>query len=69
MTIERTTVAREIPINRSAAMSLLRSSTFSTMMQSRNTELATMVMIPMARWNRLTTWNVRDVSTAMSRDL
>jgi hypothetical protein len=55
MTIERTTVAREIPISRSAAMSRRRSSTFSTMMQSRNTELATMVMIPIARWKRLTT--------------
>jgi len=38
------------------------------MMHKRNRELATIVMTPIARWNRLTTWKVRDVSTAMSRD-
>jgi len=33
------------------------------MIHSRKRELATIVMTPIARWNRLTTWNVRDVST------
>jgi hypothetical protein len=58
----------EIPNSRSAAMSRRRSSTLSNMMQSRKIALATIVITPIARWKRLTTRNVRDVSTAMSRD-
>ena len=38
------------------------------MMQSRNVALATIVIMPIARWNRLTTRNVFDVPTAMSRE-
>ena len=55
-------------MSRIAATSRRRSSTLSSMMQSRNVALATIVMTPIARWNRLTTRNVFDVSTAISRD-
>ena len=37
-------------------------------MQSRKIALATIVMTPMARWKRLTTAKVSEVSTAMSRE-
>ena len=46
---ERTIEPLEIPINRSAATSRRRSSTLSSMMQSKKIALATIVMTPIAR--------------------
>ncbi len=55
-------------MSRSAATSRRRSSTLSSMMQSRKIALATMVITPMARWKRDTTAKVFDVSTATSAE-
>ena len=61
-------VRRLTPMNRITAASVRRSSTLSSMMQSRNMALATMMMTAMARWNRLTTRKVSDACAAMSAD-
>ena len=46
---DRTIERAEIPISRSAATSRRRSSTLSSMMQSRKIALATIVITPIAR--------------------
>ena len=61
-------VRRRTPTKRITAASSRRSSTLSSMMQSRKTALATMVMTAMARWNRLTTLKVWDDSEAISAE-
>ena len=64
----RRSCATSMPMRRSAATSRRRSSTFSSMMHSRKIALATMVIMPMARWKRETTAKVVDVSTATSAE-
>ena len=61
-------VRRRTPTKRITAASSRRSSTLSSMMQSRKTALATMVMTAMARWNRLTTLKVWEDSDAISAE-
>ena len=61
-------VRRRTPTKRITAASRRRSSTLSSMMQSRKTALATMVMTAMARWNRLTTLKVWEDSDAISAE-
>ena len=61
-------VRRRTPTNRITAASIRRSSTLSSMMQSRKTALATMVMTAIARWKRLTTLKVWDDSEAMAAE-
>ena len=61
-------VRRRTPTKRITAASIRRSSTLSSMMQSRKTALATMVMTAIARWKRLTTRKVWDDSEAMAAE-
>ena len=59
-------VRRRTPMKRITAASRRRSSTLSSMMQRRKIALATIVITPMARWKRLTTWKVCEDSRRSS---
>ncbi len=61
-------VRRRTPTNRMTAASRRRSSTLRSMMHSRKTALATMVITAIARWNRLTTRKVWDEPDAITVD-
>ena len=61
-------VRRLMPVKRMTAASRRRSSTLSSMMQSRKMALATTEITAMASWNRLTTRKVCEDSLAISAE-